>query len=121
MTVATVPLGYADGYRRSGTDGGTRLLLRGQSIPVIGRICMDQLIADVSALPDVRRDEVVTVMGKDGSHWITAEELARRNGTIAYEILCGVGERVPRFYVENGRVVAVKDLLLSSVLRGEEA
>ena len=101
MRIATAAVGYADGYRRASSENGTSVLLRGKRVPIVGRVCMDRLMLDVSSLPDVRRDDVVTVLGQDGEETVSAEELAERNGTISYEILCDVGERVPRFYLKN--------------------
>ena len=70
---------------------------------------MDQLMLDVSEIPDAAPSDVVTVIGTDGDQMISAEALAQMTQTIPYEILCGVGERVPRFYLSGGRVVHIKD------------
>ena len=113
MRIATAAVGYADGYRRASSENGTSVLLRGKRVPIVGRVCMDRLMLDVSSLPDVRRDDVVTVLGQDGEETVSAEELAERNGTISYEILCDVGERVPRFYLKNKKIVAVKDNIIA--------
>lgn len=93
-TIATLPLGYADGYSRL-LSGKTRVAVSGQRAPVIGRICMDQCMADVTGIPDVREGTEVTLFGADG---ITADDLASSLGTISYEIVCMVGKRVPRIY-----------------------
>lgn len=110
MKIATVPIGYADGYRRSGADGGAALLIRGKLCPVVGRVCMDQLMVDVSELPVVCIGDEVAVFGQSPA--LTAQELAHLNGTIAYEIICSVGVRVPRVYLREGRVVHIEDHLL---------
>lgn len=110
MKIATVPIGYADGYRRSGADGGAALLIRGKLCPVVGRVCMDQLMVDVSELPVVCIGDEVAVFGQSPA--LTAQELAHLNGTIAYEIICSVGVRVPRIYLREGRVVHIEDHLL---------
>ena len=112
MRVAVVPVGYADGYLRRNGEGGGYMLLHGKRAPIIGRICMDQLMLDVSDIPEAAPSDVVTVLGKDGDAVITAEELARTNLTIPYEILCSVGERVPRFYIANGHIVHIKDNII---------
>lgn len=108
MRIATVPVGYADGYFRSNAEGGY-MLLHGKKAPIVGRICMDQLMLDVSDIPSAAMNDAVTVIGRDGDACITAEEIAQRTHTIPYEVLCAVSKRVPRVYLESGRVVYVKD------------
>ncbi len=97
--VATVTCGYADGYHRS-AGGKAEVLIHGRRVPVLGRICMDQMMADVSELEDVRPEDEVVLMGTDGNERITAEDLARWSGTISYEILLSVGSRVERVFEE---------------------
>ena len=105
-TVATVPIGYADGFwRTNGTDNGS-ILVNGGYAPIIGRICMDQLMINVSELPCAVGD-VVTVFGADSI--CSADAIARRNGTINYEIVCAIGARVPRAFVEDGRITEWQD------------
>lgn len=106
MRVATVPAGYADGLMRETATSGYKLLVNGTPAPILGRICMDQLMLDVS---DIRCKvgDIVTVFG-DASP-CTADELAAANDTINYEIICAVGERVPRAYVRGGRIIDWKD------------
>ena len=111
MRIATVPIGYADGYRRASSENGAYLLLRGKCCPIVGRVCMDQLMIDVSHVPSVCVGDEVTVFGRSPA--MTADELARCNDTVAYEIICAVGVRVPRVYLREGRVVCVRDNLLS--------
>lgn len=96
--IATLPLGYADGYQRRLTNVGF-VLLRGQRVPVAGTVCMDQCMVDVTALPDVRVGEEVVLLGRQGDAEILADELAALCGTIHYEIFCGIGPRVPRVFV----------------------
>jgi len=98
MRAAMLPIGYADGYKHS-LSNKAHVLIRGQRCPVRGNICMDQTVVDVSGLEEVRTGDVVTLLGSDGSELVTAEELARLAGTIPYEILTGIGTRVPRDYV----------------------
>ena len=108
--VATVPIGYADGYlRRYGENACA--LVRGKRAPVIGRVCMDQLMLDVTGVPGVETGDTVTLMGCDGSEAVTADEIADRIGTINYEIVCGVATRVPRVYRKNGADVGFLDYL----------
>ncbi len=96
--VASVPVGYADGYRRSLTNRG-EVLVRGVRAPVIGTVCMDWIMLDVSLVPDVATGDEVVLMGSDGEgRSICAEELAEWSGTIPYEFFCGISKRVPRIY-----------------------
>ena len=80
-----------------------------QSWPIIGRICMDQLMVDTTDIPEAEEGDEVTLIGKDGEEEITVEELARIGGGFHYEILCDIGKRVPRVYIEAGKVVGKKD------------
>lgn len=112
MRIAVVPVGYADGYLRRCGEGGAYMLLHGKRAPIVGRICMDQLMLDVSAIPEAKASDVITVIGEDGDEAITADRLAELSGTIPYEILCSVGERVPRFYLSGGRVMHIKDNII---------
>lgn len=105
--VATVPVGYADGYSRHFSNRG-RVLINGRFAPVIGNVCMDQMMVDVTDIPDVREGSEAVIMGRQGSSVITAEELAQLDGTINYEIVCNVGKRVPRVFVKNGEVIGVR-------------
>jgi alanine racemase len=108
--VATVPIGYADGYlRRYGENAFA--LVRGKRVPVIGRVCMDQLMLDVTEVPSVQTGDTVTLMGSDGEQAVTADEIAERTGTINYEIVCGVATRVPRVFKKGGNVVGCLDYL----------
>ena len=97
--VASVPVGYADGYRRSLTNKG-EVLIRGMRAPVIGTVCMDWIMIDVTGIPDVATGDEVVLMGADGTgSCVRAEEIAEWSGTIPYEIFCGISKRVPRVYV----------------------
>ena len=112
MRVATVPVGYADGYRRENGALRSYMLVGGKRVPILGRVCMDQLMLDVTDLATVRRGDPVVVLGQMGESRVTADELARRNRTINYELFCNVGERVPRIYKRDGRTVAILDHLI---------
>lgn len=107
MRVATVPVGYADGYPRLLSNKG-RMKVGGAFAPVVGRVCMDQVMLDVTGLSVSEGDEVV-VFGAGGP---SADELAQTIGTINYEIVCGVSRRVPREYRQNGKIVCYKDYTL---------
>ena len=103
--VATVPVGYADGYPRSQSNKG-RVLIAGKYCPILGRVCMDQFMVDVSALQDVKIGDRVTLVGADGENAISAEEVAGSDPySFNYEFVCGISRRVPRIYVSGGRVV----------------
>lgn len=102
MTIATLPVGYADGYSRLLSNAG-QVLIRGQRANIIGRICMDQCMIDVSKLPSVQRGEPVTLIGTDGTEQITADEIADKMHTINYEVPCLIGKRVPRVYFRQGQ------------------
>ena len=110
MKIATVPIGYADGFWRHNSPAGVRLTVRGQQAPILGRVCMDQLMLDVTHVPDVAMGDYVTVFGAAPA--MTADDIAAANNTIGYEVICGVGERVPRLYIEDGRWVGTLDNLM---------
>jgi alanine racemase len=109
MHAALVPLGYADGYRRSLSDRGA-MLLGGRRAPVLGRVCMDQTVVAVPDGVAARVGDEVTVIGRQGDARITADELAALAGTIPYEIGTGISARVPRHYLRAGRTVAIETL-----------
>ncbi|MBS6954170.1 MAG: alanine racemase [Enterocloster asparagiformis] len=106
--IATVPVGYGDGYPRSLSGKGS-VLICGRRAPILGRICMDQLMADVTDIPEAAEDGEVTLIGRDGGEQITVEELAEVGGGFHYELICGLGKRVPRVYLQGGRIVGTKD------------
>ena len=112
MKVATVPVGYADGYPRILSAKGAQVLIGGKRCPILGRVCMDQLMADVSALSDVKVGDTVTLIGRDGEEAITADELANLEGSINYEVVCGLSKRVPRVYLKGGKVESIYNALL---------
>lgn len=112
MKVATVPVGYADGYPRILATHGAQVLIGGKRCPILGRICMDQLMADVSALEEVKVGDLVTLIGRDGEEEITADELAEKEGSINYEVVCGLSKRVPRVYLNHGQVDSIYNALL---------
>lgn len=94
-TVAVVPIGYADGYQR-GLSGKARMLVGGHYAPVIGRVCMDQTMLDVSGIPEVHRGDIVTVFGEQIGKTVPVEELADLLGSINYEFTCLISKRIPR-------------------------
>lgn len=105
--VATIPVGYADGYPRALSSKG-RVLIRGQYAPIIGRICMDQFMVDVTEIENISVMDDVTLIGMDGNRQISVEEIANITGTINYEIVCDISKRVPRVYIRNGEMKEMK-------------
>ena len=96
--VGTVPVGYADGFRRTKNN---ILLVSGKRVPVIGRVCMDQIVIQLDQVPWVQEGDEVILLGSQGDDQISAEELATRWNTNNYEVVCGIGQRVPRIYIES--------------------
>ena len=109
--IATLCAGYADGYPRLLSCGQGIVEIHGKPCPVVGRVCMDQLMVDVTNVPDVHEDDEAILWG--GTVSDSAEDIARKTDTISYEVLCGVSRRVPRVYLEHGRIIAVEDWILS--------
>ena len=105
--IATLPVGYADGYRR-GLSGKFHVLIRGQEAPILGRICMDQMMVDVTHIPEVSTDDEVILLGDD----LSAEAMAQILQTINYEIICGLSRRVPRVYLRDGHSISTVNYLL---------
>lgn len=102
--LATVPIGYADGYPRV-LHNRADMLVCGKRARIVGRVCMDQMMLDVTDIPQAREGMTVTIFGRDGEESISVDELADLNGTIHYEMVCIVGKRVPRIYLRNGKPV----------------
>ena len=96
--IATVTTGYADGYNRLLSNKGF-VLIKGQKAPIVGRVCMDQTLVDVTDIPDVKMGDTVVLMGTDGKLCYDADDMAKDLNTIGYEIICGISKRVQRFYV----------------------
>ena len=109
--IATIPVGYADGYRRS-LSNRFYVLIHGKKAPILGRICMDQMMVDVTAIEDVKPGDTVTLVGTDGDATITMEEISAQADSFNYEFVCGISRRVPRFYYQNGTQVAQVHYLL---------
>jgi alanine racemase len=107
--IATIPVGYADGYPRALSSKG-RVLIRGQYAPIIGRICMDQFMVDVTDVDGVQELDDVTLVGRDGEHVITVEEVSAEH-SFNYEFICGLTRRVPRIYYQDGKLTKIVDYL----------
>ena len=96
--VAAIAVGYADGLHRHASDRG-RAIVRGVAVPIAGTISMDQAALDVSTVPGVTVGDVVTLIGEEGGATLSAHDLAEASGTISYEVLCAISNRVPRRYL----------------------
>lgn len=102
--VATIPVGYGDGYPRQLSSKG-RVLIHGKSAPIIGKICMDQFMVDVTDIPNVEQGDIVTLIGRDGADMITVGEVANLAGSFHYEFICNIGKRIPRLYYKDSKLV----------------
>ncbi len=110
--IATVPIGYADGYTRLMSNKG-RMLVNGEFAPVVGRICMDQCMIDVTDLQkDVHVGDEVVIFGSQGGASISVDEIAAEVGTINYELVCIIGKRIPRVYLKGGEICSVLNYLI---------
>lgn len=109
--IATIPVGYGDGYPRQLSNRG-RVLIRGQFAPILGRVCMDQFMVDATDIPGVQAGDEVTLIGKDGDGRIPVEEPAALSGRFNYEFCCDINKRVPRVYLKNGQVSEIADFLI---------
>ena len=109
--VATVPVGYADGYRRS-LSNKFYVLIKGQKAPILGRVCMDQMMVDVTDIVDVQPEDTVILVGRSGNEEITVEQIAAAADSFNYEFVCGISRRVPRVYYLGGKAVHTVHYLL---------
>ena len=100
--IATIPVGYADGYARGLSNKGA-VLIHGRRAPILGRVCMDQFMVNVSDIPDVKAGDEVTLIGKDGDEFISIETFGDMSGRFSYEFACDISKRVPRVYIKDGR------------------
>lgn len=108
MRVATIPVGYGDGYPRSLSNKGT-VLIHGKRARILGRVCMDQFMVDVTDIPDVKFMDQAVLIGEDQGDRITVEELAGLSGRFNYEFVCCLGKRIPRVYTSGGKIVKQAD------------
>lgn len=113
--VATIPVGYADGYRRN-LSGKFYVLIHGKKAPILGRICMDQMMVDVTGIPGVKVGNRVTLVGTDGDETITMEAISALADSFNYEFVCGISRRVPRVYLQGGKPVRSVHYLLDAFL-----
>ena len=112
-TIATIPVGYADGYRRS-LSNKFYVLIRGKRAPILGRVCMDQMMVDVTDIEGVVPGDRVTLIGRDGEEVITMEAIAEAAGSFNYEFACGISRRVPRVYISGGKTIHSVHYLLDT-------
>lgn len=103
MKIATIPVGYADGYPRNLSNIGY-VLIRGKKAPILGKVCMDQFMVDVTHIDGANFGDRVTLVGQDGNESISIEDLSELSGRFNYEFICDLGKRIPRVYVKNGKV-----------------
>lgn len=108
MRIATIPAGYGDGYPR-GLSGRGYVLIHGKRAPILGRICMDQFMVDVTKIPKAVMGDEVTLIGRDGDEEITMERLGELSGRFNYELACNLGKRIPRVYEKGGRILCTRD------------
>lgn len=107
--IATIPIGYGDGYPRSLSNKGY-VLIKGCKAPIVGRVCMDQMMVDVTDIPEeIRVGDRVTLIGQDGDLTITAEEIGDLSGRFNYELVCDLGNRIPRIYYKDGEIREIRD------------
>ena len=106
--IATIPVGYADGYARGLSNKGA-VLIHGRRAPILGRVCMDQFMVDVTGIPDVKFGDRATLVGHDGDAYLSIDELANLSGRFNYEFICDINKRVPREYLRDGKVVEQVD------------
>ena len=106
--IATIPVGYADGYARGLSNKGA-VLIHGKRAPICGRVCMDQFMVDVTDIPEVKMGDEVILIGSAGGETITMEEVGELSGRFNYEFVCNLGKRIPRVFRRNGKIIARKD------------
>jgi alanine racemase len=111
--IATVPVGYADGYHRS-LSSRFHVLIHGKKAPILGRVCMDQLMVDVTGIENVKSSDPVVLVGTDGEETITMEQIAAAADSFNYEFVCGISRRVPRRYIQGGETVHTVHYLLDT-------
>lgn len=108
MRIATIPIGYGDGYPRN-LSGKGHVLICGKKAPILGRVCMDQFMVDVTDIPEAKEGDRVTLIGKEGNEQISVEMLSAISGRFPYELICDLGKRIPRVFKRNGEIVSIRN------------
>lgn len=108
MRIATIPIGYGDGYPRN-LSGKGHVLICGKKAPILGRVCMDQFMVDVTDIPEAKEGDRVTLIGKEGKEQISVEMLSAISGRFPYELICDLGKRIPRVFKRNGEIVSIRN------------
>lgn len=108
MRIATIPVGYGDGYPRN-LSGKGHVLICGKKAPILGRVCMDQFMVDVTDIPEAKEGDRVTLIGKEGKEQISVEMLSAISGRFPYELVCDLGKRIPRVFKRNGEIVSIRN------------
>ncbi|WP_423243704.1 alanine racemase [Clostridium niameyense] len=108
--IATIPVGYGDGYSRN-LSGKAKVIVNGHIVPVVGTICMDQCMIDVTDVENVNLHDEVVLLGKQGDAKFDAEDMADLIDSISYEVLCNIGRRVPRVYIEGEKIIKIKNYM----------
>ena len=106
--IATIPVGYGDGYPRQLSSKG-RVLIHGKSAPILGRVCMDQFMVDVTHIDNIKQGDSVTLIGRDGDQFISVEEVGALVNSFNYEIICNIGKRIPRIYSYQNKIYELKE------------
>ena len=113
VKIATLPIGYEDGYNRQLSNGRGEVLIKGKRAPITGRICMDQCMVDITGIDDVCVGDEAVLFGAQGEDFISVDEIADKLNTISYEVICSISVRVPRVYYKNGKIIDYTNYLLS--------
>ena len=108
--IATLPIGYADGYTRLLFSKG-KVIVRGKFAPIVGKICMDMCMIDVTDIEGVELGDEVIIMGEENNIKYDADDIANNIGTINYEVLCSISKRVPRVFIKNGKVIEIRNYI----------
>ena len=106
--IATLPIGYADGYNRLLSNKG-KVIINDKLVPVVGRVCMDQCMIDITGIEHIKIGDEVILIGESENNRFNADDIAEIIGTINYEVTCMISKRVPRVYIKEGKIVKVKN------------
>jgi len=113
--IAVLPIGYADGYERRLRNVG-QVIVRGQKVPIVGGLCMDACFIKVTDVPEVQIGDLVTLMGRDGDEEISPHDIGSWIQSVSYDVMCKFGKRLPRVYLNNGKIIGIRNILLNSMV-----